>query len=243
MSITPRALNKSHQHPLKVLIPLFPDLNTFDANGPIEVLSQANRHASGKQIFELFIASDTELTRALEGVSLARDISLGEALERVAEWDILLVPGGATNSIINIVEAWKRDKTSPSSTLINLLDRYLTLEDGFTLTICTGSLFLAAIGKLDGMTATTHWSALPIMRKLCARSFSKTNVIRARWFDSKEVSRPRLITSGGVSCGIDAAFHLVDLIAGTELAACIADVIEYQRRGPEVQQDYVISHL
>ena len=44
MAFSPRALSKSHTHPLKVLIPLFPDFNTFDANGPIEVLSQANRN-------------------------------------------------------------------------------------------------------------------------------------------------------------------------------------------------------
>ncbi|PBP17664.1 hypothetical protein BUE80_DR011567 [Diplocarpon rosae] len=243
MPFTPRALNRSCGHSLKVLIPLFPNLNTFDANGPIEVLSQANRLTCEKQIFELYLASSTELTRSLEGVSLARDISLVKALERVTEWDILLLPGGATDSILSIIEDWKRDKLSPSSALINLLDRYLALEDGLTLTICTGSLFLAATGKLDGRTATTHWSALSTMRKLCAQSVSETNVIRARWVDSKEVTIPRLITSGGVSCGIDAAFYLVDLIAGTELAASIAHAIEYQRRGPEVQEDYVISHL
>ncbi|KAG4438186.1 hypothetical protein IFR05_006310 [Cadophora sp. M221] len=240
MAFSPRALNTSHPRPLKVLIPLFPDFNTFDANGPIEVLSQVNRNSDSGDFFELFIAGETELTKAIEGVSIARDISLDDALARVEEWDIVLLPGGVRASILEILKQHEYEK---KSTLVALLDRYLDIPDGLTLTVCTGSLFLAALGKLDKRTATSHWAALGSVKTLCAENSSKTKVVRARWVDSKEEVLPRLITAGGVACGIDATFYLVELITGADLAAKAAAAVDYQRRGEELQEDYVIPEL
>ncbi|KAK0114850.1 hypothetical protein ONS96_013331 [Cadophora gregata f. sp. sojae] len=169
MAFSPRALNKSSPHPLKVLIPLFPDFNTFDANGPIEVLSQANRNnPSGSPIFALSIASDTELTRSIEGVSIARDISLTDALARVEEWDIVLLPGGVRDTILGIIE--KHQSGENKSTLLEVLEKYAAVKDGLTLTVCTGSLFLAALGTLSGRTATSHWGSLATMKSLCDKS-------------------------------------------------------------------------
>jgi transcriptional regulator GlxA family with amidase domain len=51
----------------------------------------------------------------------------------------------------------------------------------------------------------------------------------------------RLITAGGVSCGIDATFYLLDLTVGPELAEKAANRIDYQRRSEELQEDYVIT--
>jgi transcriptional regulator GlxA family with amidase domain len=68
--------------------------------------------------------------------------------------------------------------------------------------------------------------------------------VRARWVDSGKnasLGLSRLITAGGVSCGIDATFYLLDLTVGPELAATAAKVLDYQRRGDELQEDYIIS--
>lgn len=167
MAFSPRALNKTHPHPLKVLIPLFPDFNAFDAIGPIEVLSQANRNSDGDDIFKVFIAGENELTKSIEGISIARDISFADARKRVEEWDIVLLPGGVKATILDIVE---KHQSGQKDDLMTLLDRYLDIPDGLTLTVCTGSLFLAVLGKLNGRTATSHWAALGIVKKLCADS-------------------------------------------------------------------------
>ena len=171
MAFSPRALNKSHARPLKVLIPLFPDFNTFDANGPIEVLSQANRNnPSGSSVFALTLAADNKLTRSIEGISIARDISLTDALARVEEWDVVLLPGGVRDSILGIIE--KHQGGEENSTLMVLLKKYAEVKDGLMLTVCTGSLFLAALGVLDGRTVTSHWAALGSVKSLCDGSKS-----------------------------------------------------------------------
>ncbi|KAL2059733.1 hypothetical protein VTL71DRAFT_10225 [Oculimacula yallundae] len=236
MAFLPRALSKSQPKPLKVLIPLFPDFNTFDANGPIEVLSQANRNSSN-DIFKLYIAGETELTKSIEGISIARDISLTDALARVEEWDIVLLPGGVRNTILDIL---KRHRDGEESAFVTLLDRYLDRPDGLTLTVCTGSMFLASLGKLNGRTVTSHWGALPSVKRICAENKSQTKVVRARWVDSNEKGLSRLITAGGVACGIDATFYLVGLIGGDEISVKVASVVDYQRRGEELQEDYII---
>lgn len=253
MAFTPRALEFSQPHPLRVLIPLFPDFNTFDVNGPVEVLSQANRNSGGRTHFDLYIASSTELTRSIEGVSIARDITFEEAMSDAGKWDIVLLPGGTQTAILEIAEGWKKGRDGPGLELMWFLDLYLDVKHGLTLTVCTGSLFLAAMGRLDGRTATSHWGALPTMKKLCTGSksshllinneintsadISQTKVIRARYIDSNLEDRPRLITAGGVACGIDATFYLVEMIVGPELAGKVAAVMDYQRRGADIQDD------
>ncbi|XMA10872.1 hypothetical protein WAI453_003663 [Rhynchosporium graminicola] len=240
MTSSPRALQRSHPRPIRVLITLFPDFNTFDANGPIEVLSQANGNSSSS-MFIITIASSNPLTRSIENISIARDISLRDALARVEEWDIVLLPGGAWEEISKMLNLhWERKEESG---FVEFLDQYADKKDGLILTVCTGSLFLAGLRKLDGRIATTHWAYLPTQKKLCADNNSTTKVVRARWVDSDEEGLPRLITAGGVACGIDATFHLLEMIAGPELVEKVARAIDYQRREEELQEDYVIPTL
>jgi transcriptional regulator GlxA family with amidase domain len=155
--------------PLEVLIPIYPDFNTFDINGPVEVLSQANRNSGfpNNPHFKISIAAETELTTSVEGVRIARDISLANAIERLSEWDILLVPGGVEKSILSMIASSKEDET-PSPEVLKLLEEYTGRLDGFVLTVCTGSLFFGALGKLTGRRATTHWGSLGTLKKLCA---------------------------------------------------------------------------
>jgi transcriptional regulator GlxA family with amidase domain len=155
--------------PLEVLIPIYPDFNTFDINGPVEVLSQANRNSGfpNNPHFKISIAAETELTTSVEGIRIARDISLSDAIERLSEWDILLVPGGTEKSILSIIASSKEEET-PSNEVLKLLGQYTGRLDGFVLTVCTGSLFLGALGKLVGRRATTHWASLATLKKLSA---------------------------------------------------------------------------
>lgn len=74
-------------------------------------------------------------------------------------------------------------------------------------------------------------------------SSEETKVVRARWVDSERDEEKRLqrvITAGGVSCGLDATFHLLDLTVGSGLAQTVAKTLDYQRRGDELQDQEII---
>ena len=76
--------------PLTVLVPVYDDLNIFDATGPIEILSQANRLSESPQ-FEITVVAVKEVTTSIEGIKLHRDASIQAALDKVDYYDILLL--------------------------------------------------------------------------------------------------------------------------------------------------------
>jgi transcriptional regulator GlxA family with amidase domain len=87
--------------------------------------------------------------------------------------------------------------------------------------VCTGSLILAAAGLLEGRKATTHWTASKQLERLGA------HYLPERW-----VEDGRVITSAGVSAGIDMALHLVGRLAGDEVARTTQLIIEYDPQPP-----------
>lgn len=71
------------------------------------------------------------------------------------EWDIILLPGGTERAIMATIERWKAAQDTGNHDLMMLPDKYMNREkgDGLMFTICTGSLFLGALGCLQGSTA------------------------------------------------------------------------------------------
>ena len=90
--------------------------------------------------------------------------------------------------------------------------------------VCTGSLVYAAAGLLTNRPATTHWASLDRLAEL-----DPTIEVRPddRFVDSGEV-----ITSAGVSAGIDMALHLVQRLANTERAQQVRRGIQYDPAPP-----------
>jgi len=89
--------------------------------------------------------------------------------------------------------------------------------------VCTGALVLAAAGLLDGRAATTHWSALE-------RLASYENVELR--LDDRFVDTGSVITSAGVSAGIDMALHLVARLDSVERAQHVRRYIQYDPQPP-----------
>ena len=90
--------------------------------------------------------------------------------------------------------------------------------------VCTGSLVYAAAGLLAGRPATTHWGSLDLLKEL-----EPTVKLRAeeRFVDDGDV-----ITSAGVSAGIDMALHLVARLASVERAREVRRYIQYDPEPP-----------
>jgi transcriptional regulator GlxA family with amidase domain len=85
--------------------------------------------------------------------------------------------------------------------------------------VCTGALVYAAAGLLVGRRATTHWASLNLLSELDPTVVTEVD---ARFVDDGD-----LITSAGVSAGIDMALHLVARLADLERAREVRRHIQY----------------
>jgi transcriptional regulator GlxA family with amidase domain len=130
-------------------------------------------------------------------------------IAQVPAVDILLIPGGTSTGELLGDTA--------------LLDWVRQLHAGtrFTLSVCTGSLLLAAAGLLEGQPACTHWAARAQLEALGAVPQAR------RWAESG-----RIFTAAGVSAGIDLALHVAALLADAETAQAIQLAIEYDPQPP-----------
>lgn len=132
-------------------------------------------------------------------------------LDEVTRPDVVVVPGGiGTRTLLDDAQ---------------LLDwlRSVHAQTRFTTSVCTGSLLLAAAGLLDGLTATTHWGAVEMLEHLGARYVEQRVV---------EHLPQRIVTSAGVSSGIDMALRLVELLVDAEAARAAQLMIEYDPQPP-----------
>ena len=121
--------------------------------------------------------------------------------------DLLVIPGGqGTRPLLqdDLLLGWIREQH---------------LHTELTLSVCTGSLLLAQAGLLQGLGATTHWGSLELLGTLAPQ----TQVRR----DTRYVDNGHIITSAGVSAGIDMSLHVVERLLGAEYAATTARHMEY----------------
>jgi len=131
------------------------------------------------------------------------------SLVEVARPDILVVPGGAGVRPLCADEA--------------VLDwvRAVHRSTSWTTSVCTGSLLLGAAGLLKGLTATTHWASREALEQY-----------GAHYVEERVVRQGKIITSAGVSSGIDMALTLVAMVAGDDTAKGIQLSIEYDPQPP-----------
>lgn len=123
--------------------------------------------------------------------------------------DIVVVPGGlGTRDLLEDERllGWLRGAHESST---------------WTTSVCTGSLLLGAAGILDGLAATCHWLELPTLERFGATPTGE-----------RVVPQGKVVTSAGVSSGIDMALWLAGQIAGDAFAQGIQLLIEYDPQPP-----------
>ena len=144
----------------------------------------------------------------------AKNLVLGahHSLEDAPELDVLIHPGGqGTRRLLRDPEHldWVRAQRGTASLMAS---------------VCTGSLVYAAAGLLRGRPATTHWASLNLLSELDPTIRTEVD---ARFVDDGDV-----LTSAGVSAGIDMALHLVARLAGVERAREVRRGIQYDPQPP-----------
>ena len=187
---------------LQVAIPVFPRLTALDAVGPYEVLQRI------PSISVSFVGAELGTVRTDNGML---GICVDATFDELPAPDVVVFPGGiGTRALVRdeAVLGWLRRAHAQSR---------------FTTSVCTGSLVLAAAGLLDGLTATTHWACYDELEALGAVPTSARVV--------PHLDR-RIITSAGVSSGIDMALQLVELLIDRTAAEAAQLMIEYDPDPP-----------
>lgn len=197
-----------------VAILLFPDVLMLDVAGPIEVFSVANRYLPEGDHYRIVTLGATSLSvRASNGIVMQADQLAAEA---PVAYDTLLVPGGpgAYNDSHPHLHDWLRESAQASR------------RHG---AVCTGAFILGEAGLLDGHRVTTHWHYLDRL----AKRFPKT-ILESDQLFTKD---GKLLSSGGVTAGIDLALSILADDHGKKLALDVAKVllVVIKRQGGQAQ--------
>ena len=191
---------------------IFDDVEVLDFAGPFEVFSRTrtvagadSRRSDDSAPFRVFtVARSHEPVTATGGLRVVPHFAWTDA----PAIDLLVVPGGfGTRPLLN-------DRAA--------LDwiAAVAATAGQVTSVCTGALLLAKIGLLRGRRATTHWAALDLLASIDP----SIAVDREARFVADGI-----VTSAGVSAGIDMAFAVVEQVCGQAVADETARYIDYPR--------------
>ncbi len=197
---------------------IFPDVELLDFAGPYEAFTAVN-YGGTEKLFEVFtVAEQPEPLNSRAGVRIVPDYTF----EDVPHIDILVVPGG---------QGTRREIDNP--VVIDWI-RSVSREAELTTSVCTGSFLIARAGALKpGNKATTHWGSIGRMREVFPGIEVHEDV---RWVDDGAV-----ISSAGVSAGIDMSLHVIERLCGEDVAASSARLMEYDYWKPEKQKAIAAS--
>ncbi len=186
-----------------VNILIFDDVEVLDFAGPFEVFNVAG-HVRGEKPFRVYTVAEKPGPVTTRG---GLSVNPAYTVENCPPADILVVPGGygTRREMLNdALTGWIAGAAARAE---------------LTASVCTGSILLAKAGLLDGVEATTHHRALDVL----AQAGPQTTVIA----DRRVIDNGRVITSGGISAGIDMSLYVVARLLGADVAAETAHYMEY----------------
>ena len=196
--------------PRNVGILIFPDVEILDFCGPFEVFASATLPAETDggpetRLFEVFTIAERPEIVACRGGLLVQP---NHTLDDHSPLDVVVIPGGYGT---------RREQENP--VVLDWIARQRRVG-ALTTSVCTGAFLLGAAGLLNGLRATTHWTTLEGLRG----SLPTTDVLAG----VRVVDEGEIITSAGVSAGIDMALHVVRRLHGDEVARRTARDMEYE---------------
>ncbi|WP_206306377.1 GlxA family transcriptional regulator [Streptomyces humi] len=208
----------SGRKPLLVTVLVFPGVRLLDVTGPIEVFSTANEFGGRFRVRVVSPDGADVVTASDTGLH----VDLAAAQVREAS-DVVVVPGGPE---------WP--SLAKDDALLSAV-RALDAHSRCTASICTGAFLLAAAGLLDGRTATTHWRFADQL----ALRYPRVTVEA----DALFVRDGHIMTSAGVSSGIDLSLALVEEHLGADVARAVAkDMVVFMQRPGGQSQFSVRTH-
>jgi len=192
---------------VKVAILVYPSMELLDFAGPAEVFSNTR----DVQVY-LVSTEKKAVTTAKNTVRLTADYTVADAPLP----DILVVPGGPPDEVTDVyrnpaVMAWLK-KANQGTQL--------------TMSVCTGAFILSQAGLTHHKSVTSHWSAVDSLQRFDPQA----KVLK----DKRFVEDGKLLTTAGVSAGIDGALRVVEELRGHDEAVAVARMMEYDKWQPEL---------
>ena len=187
---------------------IFDGVEELDAVGPWEVLAWWTRNFPDDGYQVSFVSRSGNPVEAAKGLTLVPHTSTDDA----PPFEVFMHPGGQGTRPLMYEEQhldWVRDVARRTPLMTS---------------VCTGALVLAAAGLLHGRPATTHWGSLDALSEIDPSILVRPD---DRWVDDGDV-----ITSSGVSAGIDMSLHLVARLVSIERAREVKRGIQYDPQPP-----------
>lgn len=198
-----------------VAIAIFPGVQALDVAGPLDVFSEANGFLPAGEHYAVTVVGPARgALRASNGLAFVADQTFDDAPHR---FDLMLVAGGPALPV-----------EPPDARLIKWLGAAAADSARYG-SVCTGAFALGHAGLLDGKRVTTHWQH--------ARQLADQFPLAQVDFDRIYLRDERLVTSAGVTAGIDLSLALVTEDHGPRLALAVAKrlVVFAQRQGGQSQ--------
>lgn len=182
---------------------LFDEVEVLDFAGPFEVFS-VTAQLNNYEPFSVFTVSENgDEIKAVNGLYVIPDFSFDDH----PDIDILVIPGGdGTKELIDRPE------------IIDWINQ-VNDQNEITMSVCSGARLMAKAGLLDGLDSTTHHDVI----KDVANITPETNILEGKRF----VDEGKIMTSGGITAGIDLSFHVVEKLFGKGMANETAIYMEY----------------
>jgi len=202
-----------------VAIVLYEGVELLDFAGPGEVFAAAARiGGDDAPAFHVYTVGRKKAALTSEGfVQIVPEFSIDDAPRP----DLVVFPGGGVRGILGdrALMAWAKSAVDSAEVAVS---------------VCNGAFVLGSLGALDGKTVTTHFGSLSQLRS----SYPKANVQEGRRF----VDNGKIVTTAGVSAGIDGALHVVARLLGRSVADETARYMEYRwTPEPYLARNYVSS--
>ncbi len=186
-----------------IAIYIYDQAEVLDFSGPFEVFSTASRICDKAEPFNVFLISQTGNTvTARAGYRVIPDFGF----HNHPEVYVLIVVGGVhMNEMDNTVAIqWIAEQSQKAIIVAS---------------VCTGAFLLAKANIITDQSVTTHWEDIADLRT----SFPQLNVVEnVRWVDEGDV-----VTSAGITAGIDMSLHLVGRLHSTDLAEKTARKMDF----------------
>ncbi|KAF2760260.1 class I glutamine amidotransferase-like protein [Pseudovirgaria hyperparasitica] len=265
--------------PIQVLFTLHPGFDSLDYVGPMEALHYTKHEDKSIDYpaFQIKTCAKEPAVQSAQGITIKADMDFEDAEADLEEFDVLIVPGGNYAAIIE-----KNDDPIPLIKAWAELQRKDPSKERTLFSVCTGALFLAKAGVLQGLAATTHPEHYTRLEMICQDESQKDLGVRTdvmeekyvvnnarfelgeRWDENpfimsqrpdarrkssarrgseawklskrresivKRAKMPlgglRVITSGGITTGIDASLYLIAALVSVDSASEVAKFMQY----------------